>query len=1010
MLLFSQSLPPTISGTAYYVSSSAGDDNNDGLSAATAWQTPAKAQAMIPMMNPGDGILFKRGDEFYLTDRLNMTTSGSPGNPLTLAAYGTGERPIFNGGEVLSGWTPIGGNVWTTICNDCADRVTGLTINEVMQPMGRYPNLDQGQGGYLLPTNTVSSNSEITSTQLAAAPVTDWTGAELVVRKERWIIDRHEVTGQTGNKLTLNPTSIYKDNGFGYVINNNGVSGFFLQNHPGCLDEEGEWSYDKSGSQTVYLYSSTNPNTVQVEVSIAPELLRINGRDHIYIENLSFRNSLEESIAMFSCDGVDIIDCEFLNTGENAIEADDANNVLISGCVADFTNNNVIDIWDSDSVTVDQNEFRNTALHAGMGRSGDFEYQAVYVSGNHATITRNKILSVGYNGIRAAGSFATISKNLIDGAQMIADDGGAIYVYQYHLSPVLEDIVIEENIILNTIGSWYGLPKYPNNLAYGIYCDDASNHVTVQRNYIFNTSDGGIYLHNAFDIVVKHNLIENARHMFVAKNDYVENTDIRDILVSQNIFSGNTNSQAGIYLESKVGATVADAQNDVNQFGIVDTNLFVNIFRRCISNEARYKGSSDQLALENWATTTPFSDEHQFVELPQSYQYQIQNATTDLAPNGQLNTATNWTFWGGTSFDANGPINGGSLKLPAGQARTPVSLNAQAQTGEQYVVYLSTYTDTGQGGGQLKIHLKNTTMNSKITNEHVIFTAEGLEEHQVILTVKEDDNGTSPQMFVTADNQPVQVWIDEISIYKAASLYDNSQDLKKVLYNHSDTSLTVSLTGNWLDLIGNTVSGQIVLPPWSGNVLVKKTDNGPLSLSEDLVSFDVRKVDGRFTEVSWAMQEEREAYRYRVEHSLDGRLFRTISPEIETKQLFQDNQYQFVHQHPLQGKNFYRLKQLWPDGTIELSDVREVSFEAIRLAPAQIVYADYQLSVIPNPSVPLKSGFVSSLDGKILWEAGPPSLQSPFSISTQGWTPGYYFLQLVDEYGLPQTAFRFTVE
>ena len=105
---------------------------------------------------------------------------------------------------------------------------------------------------------------------------------------------------------------------------------------------------------------------------------------------------------------------------------------------------------------------------------------------------------------------------------MIADDGGAIYVYQYHLSPILEDIVIEENIILNTIGTWYGLPKYPHNLAYGIYCDDASNSISVRKNYIYNTSDRGIYLHNAFNIQVQENLIDGARYMFVAKNDMIE--------------------------------------------------------------------------------------------------------------------------------------------------------------------------------------------------------------------------------------------------------------------------------------------------------------------------------------------------------------------------------------------------------------------------------------------------------------------------------------------------------
>jgi surface protein len=46
-------------------------------------------------LNPGDQVLFKRGDSFPGT--LTITKSGSLGLPITFGAYGTGAKPIFSG-------------------------------------------------------------------------------------------------------------------------------------------------------------------------------------------------------------------------------------------------------------------------------------------------------------------------------------------------------------------------------------------------------------------------------------------------------------------------------------------------------------------------------------------------------------------------------------------------------------------------------------------------------------------------------------------------------------------------------------------------------------------------------------------------------------------------------------------------------------------------------------------------------------------------------------------------
>ncbi len=75
-----------IEGTVYYVSN-AGNDENDGKTPESAWQTLKRVSAAE--LSPGDGVLFCRGDLFrgFLETR--------PG--VSYGAYGTGEKPKFYG-------------------------------------------------------------------------------------------------------------------------------------------------------------------------------------------------------------------------------------------------------------------------------------------------------------------------------------------------------------------------------------------------------------------------------------------------------------------------------------------------------------------------------------------------------------------------------------------------------------------------------------------------------------------------------------------------------------------------------------------------------------------------------------------------------------------------------------------------------------------------------------------------------------------------------------------------
>jgi hypothetical protein len=96
--------------TTYYVSSSMGSDSNSGTSSTTPWQTIAHVNGQT--FNPGDSILFKRGDVW--NESLATTSSGSSGNPIAFDAFGTGAAPNLTGYYAVptTAWVLVTGNAW----------------------------------------------------------------------------------------------------------------------------------------------------------------------------------------------------------------------------------------------------------------------------------------------------------------------------------------------------------------------------------------------------------------------------------------------------------------------------------------------------------------------------------------------------------------------------------------------------------------------------------------------------------------------------------------------------------------------------------------------------------------------------------------------------------------------------------------------------------------------------------------------------------------------------------
>ena len=94
-MLFALMLITTIThATTFYVDASTTATTQNGT-LATPWKTLSQVSSNMSSFQPGDFVLFKRGETF--TGTLYPTRGGTASAPLTFGAYGSGNKPKFTG-------------------------------------------------------------------------------------------------------------------------------------------------------------------------------------------------------------------------------------------------------------------------------------------------------------------------------------------------------------------------------------------------------------------------------------------------------------------------------------------------------------------------------------------------------------------------------------------------------------------------------------------------------------------------------------------------------------------------------------------------------------------------------------------------------------------------------------------------------------------------------------------------------------------------------------------------
>ncbi|MEO5593827.1 MAG: right-handed parallel beta-helix repeat-containing protein [Chitinophagaceae bacterium] len=905
-------LSVTTQANNYYFSSVTGDDSRSSLEAqnpATPWKTLAKLTSFFPSLQPGDSVLLKRDETFYGT--IISGASGTAANPIVIASFGAGAKPIISGFSILNNWVAAGNNTWETTNPSLNDSVNVLLLNGASQFRGRYPNADAPNGGYLF-YESHAGNFLVTDNELGSSQ--DWSGADIVIRKNRYITDRGKIIQQTGNSLFYTGTSSYEAvDSFGY----------FIQNHPATLDQRGEWCYNGiSKKMTLYLNAGENPNGQEIKASLYNTLLQVWNKRYIYFNDLDFTGANEYAIDIFGNTNIQFNRCHINNAGTTAVIGLSNTSILLDSCQILHSNNNGIYLQDENNTTIRNCIIKNTGEFPGMGNNGENTYQAINITGSNNIIQNNFIDSTGYTAVRFEGDFVEVKNNLVQHFNFVKDDGAGIYTWTGSPAVVYRGRKITDNIVLYGAGAGYGTPEPDAQVSYGIYLDETAGYVDIQGNTAAYCKGAGLFLHNANNINVSNNtLFNNGTQMLLNENHTY-------LLRANSIFGNMLFSK---YNYQPVSHLLADL-NDFTEFGTFDNNYYCRPIDDKFVFETDYKVLGELghavYDLPGWQNKFGF-DLNSKITGTQIPPYAI---TSLSASNKFANGGFNSNLDSALTFSSIGichgawvngeALDGGAMKVYFDGPNDSVTNNKVAyvimhvgsvDTTKQYVLRFSL-----QGTKNLKtfqVYLRkegepyNPLVNPQYCNVSTTRT-----ENEFQFSFPQSQSSASIIFEISKDVG--DFYIDNIRLSEAVISPTNADDYIRFEYNATANSSSVDLNGiEYVDAKNNPFSGTLTLAPWSSIVLIRKAlDVLPVKFSQFSGKLIQKEV-----QLNWSTTPPPDGSRFEIERSPDQHFIKIGT--IDATMNVSPGMYRFTDPLPEPGKNYYRIKEIDADGAFTYSNV-----------------------------------------------------------------------------------------
>ncbi|MDN3686607.1 right-handed parallel beta-helix repeat-containing protein [Cyclobacterium jeungdonense] len=788
---------------SYYLSSSAGKDTHthqEAQNPATPWQSLEKLNQFIPQLAPGDSVLLKRGDVFYGT--IHLKKSGTKEHPIVYSHYGKGPLPMITGLSELKGWVSHSPGIYFVELPLSFSQIKVLTLDGKPQSMGRFPNPDEVNKGYLIPEK-VEGNNQLSHEVFLKNE--GWQSAELVLRKNHWVIDRQKITARQGNTITFSTASSYEPKK-GY--------GFFIQNHLNTLDQLGEWYQDKENNRLYVCMEDTNPENYTIHASNVDQLITtLPNTRHVTIEGLHLNGANEVGLYIRGGSFFRFSNSIIENSGENGVLALNMDHLSIHQSEIRNSFNSGIYLRSGNyQATITDNLIENTFMMPGMGQNGDNNGYALFSISDADTIARNTIRNVGYVGIGFRGSKTLIKNNLVDGFCLSKGDGGGIYTYTGNSNPRYTDRKVTGNIVRNGEGAREGTPLQGSDLpapAEGIYIDDNSNNVLVTDNTVYQISNKGIYLHNAQNIEVSNNLVFDAGYLVFLTDDEL-GQPLKSIRISNNTLIKKEPHQIGMGIRS--------ASPEFQTIGLSDQNRYVDLTGFGIPFYFQNRATKKEMyhTLESWERETGW--EKSTTQITKTINQDLFEYDTKTLTNANFSDAINRIYCtNGCTLthakEGNISITGkdeiASLKLDLGPLKNDSS-------------YLLSITASSEGQTIMEAYLRQKGPSyQKLSTETPVLLTNSKNEFKIVIESPREDQDASLILNIYPPKQEINISLLSFEVLKKTPASPSETNFI-LLSNTELVQKEIKLESVYFNLFGKTQPKVFTLNPYESIFLMRE--------------------------------------------------------------------------------------------------------------------------------------------------------------------------------------------
>lgn len=547
----------------------------------------------VPATAPNDTILTlinrrppkKRAAILIERGSIRIITITIPKDSIIIGSYGSGAKPKIYGSQVITGWLSAGTNVWRA--------KPGAVVNQVFVN-GRKFGLAKYSATYE-PITTVTSQNNITLSGLYSGATDYYKGCVAMTRTQNWLRHMVNITASTGNTLTISSVAE------GTLQTGQGI---LIMGKREFVDSPYEFFYN-STTDSLYIYSTVNPNTLEVRGSTTASGIIVGVKNYVTIKNLEFLHQANNAVSISGNDTsryVNVNNCSFTGQYKFGVYCEPTRSRFLTVENSSFTNIGASAIYGLNTVnaTIRNNTIRKIGMINETGANGVDAYakgSGIHITRNTSTgintIEYNYIDSTCYNGIRFAG-LANVRYNYVRNSQLHSGDGGGIY------TEVSSGGNISYNIVENSEGSVEGRPAGIATDGNGVYVDEPASsgstgyNVLVEYNTALSNQGYGFFTHRSENVTLRNNTSFNNRAalLVAGSSGTVASSYTNNLLIAN----------SSTYKYSPFRQYLTDTRNSFSNHTVnatINNNLYVNPFTAV--NDKSFSDRIERKDLQSYA-------------------------------------------------------------------------------------------------------------------------------------------------------------------------------------------------------------------------------------------------------------------------------------------------------------------------------------------------------------------------------------------------------------------------